>query len=715
MRGVSTLVTHYSTLRYDGKSAFTNKIFYADSTYFKVFGHTFLKGNPRTAFREPNSIVLTESFAKKLFGNEDPLDKPVQYDYSYRMINGKVTGIIKDFPSTTHLPFDALITFNSNNLPLRYDNTINGSHLHSYLLLNDAGSGKTLLNKFPEFYNKYLRSRLDSLNITCDLNLQPLQSIYLESDLIYEPFENGSKKSVTIFTLAGILLILLAVINYINIMTAISTSRAREISMRKIFGAKKHSLIFQLLTESVILTLFATLISVLIVQIQLPWFSRLTGTELRLFSENWPVVIVILILGALLLGLFSGLYPSYMVSGFPSLAFERESPLNKKSGSIPLRKLLVIFQIFISVSIIISAAIVARQYKFSINKDPGFKKENVIIFQVKDTIIINHLPAIKTDLKSLAGIIDVTAASRIPGDKPNSALMSGIQGDGTPVTMTPTYMNVDFNFIDLMNMKVIQGEKFDRTKISGEDNVVIVNETALNKFGWKDLGDDKKVGWGVAGNGVPFLKVIGVVKDLQWMSVHNVIKPMLLFPTERPLELRLYMYVAVEPSSGQRVIRELDSYFRKYSLNNPLEYYFLDDWIANQYRAEKKMMIILMLMTIINISIASLGFIGLISFISNRRRKEFSLRKVFGATASQNFSMVSKEFITLVTFANLLSWPVIFYFMRDWLNNFAAHTDIKMLTFVIVYIISLAITFATITYHLLRAVRENPVNALRQP
>jgi len=716
LRGVSSLVTHYSTLQYDQTKLFTDKIFYADSVYFKVFQHQFIRGAPINALTEPNTIVITESVAEKLFGNEDPINKTLQYDWNYQMNYARVTGVIKDMPVNTHLPFDALISFCSNDLPERYDEALIGAHLYTYFLLNNKDHVDLLENKLSLFCENHLKNRLDSLNANVSLNLglQPIETIHLESDLIYEPFQNGSKMSVIILTITGFFLLIIATINYVILMTALSTSRFKEIAIRKIHGSSRIVLITQILVESVMLTLFATIVSLLFVQLLNPWINQFIGINLDFLNSNRLIVLLLLFIGSFILGLLSGLYPGIMISGFSPLSFIRDKRIVKAVKSGFVRKILVTFQIFITVSLIIASIIVTKQYRYALNKDIGINKENVIAFQVKDTLIINHLQAIKNDIKGIQGVNEVAASSNIPMEVLNSQLYSAINSDGTSVQFDASLLIVDGDFMNLMKMQNIFGEKFDSTRMNRENFAVIINETALKRIGWNSVEDGKRLCFGAYTGEQRPIDIIGVVKDFQWMSIHNEILPVVILPSEIPIQLRLYMFIRIVPESESKVLSSLNEYFKKYDLLTPVIFTMLEDRIASHYVSEKKMMTLLIIFSITIIVIASLGLLGLISFISNQKRKEFSIRIVFGANHSQNFWLVSKELITLIVIANIFSWPIAYYLMHKWLTNFAYRIDIKIYVFVIAFFISLLVTFATISFHLLRAVNENPVNSLKQ-
>ena len=710
--GVNLLNVHKADIKYNEKKYFTDKIFYADSTYFQVFSQYFLKGTAENSLTEPNTIVLTESFAKKIFGNSDPINKSIQYQSRGQWKEARITGIIEDLPENTHLPIEALVSWESQGYGDRFNEVWFGAHVYTYVLLNNPSDKYKIINKFPEFFDKYMKTTFDGLNSTCKLDLQELSRIHLESHLIWEPYSNGNKVNIYIFSIIGIFLLFIAGINYVNLATAGASGRAREVGMRKIFGAHRPSLIYQFLIESILLAILALIISFVSCELFLPWFNNFTSKSLSLFGADTPLLLSLFILVSISLGFLSGLYPGFYISAFSPLKVLK-GKIAKGSKNNLLRQFLIIFQFIISVSLIISTIIVIRQFNYVINKDPGFNKENVISLQVKDSIIINNLQSIKAELKNHSGIINIAASSDIPGEELNQTVFNGLNPDGTTNQIGSQFLVIDYDFIDLMEMKIINGRAFDKSFPTDEQSVII-NETAFKKLNWSGDISNYMVGFGQdsAGNEIK-RTIIGVMSDFQMQSARELIHPIIILPADIPFSNRINLLIKIKANENESVIKFLDEYWRKYNIDTDYTYTFLEDNIANQYAGEQKLIRLFIISVCIMIFIACLGLLGLISFVTSQRKKELSIRKVLGSSPGKNLIIIVKEFLVLVFIANIIAWPITYFLMNKWLLNFAYRIEIGIWEYIIAAILTFTIAIITIIYQTFKAAYSNPADNLR--
>jgi len=710
--GVNILNVHKADIKYEGKKYFTNQIFYADSTYFQVFSHNFIKGSAENALNEPNTIVLTKSLANKIFGNTDPINKTFEYQTRGQWLEARVTGIIEDLPGDTHLPIEALISWESQGYGERYNEAWFGAHVYTYVLLNNQSDKYNIINKFPEFFDKYMKTTFENLNTTCTLDLQELSSIHLESHLIWEAYPNGNKVNVYTFSIIGLFLLFIAGINYVNLATAGASGRAKEVGMRKIFGAHRPSLIYQFLIESILLAIFAMILSVVCAELILPWFNNFTGKSLSFIGSETPLLIAGLIVVSISLGFLSGLYPGFYISAF--------SPLKVLKGKIAmgsktnfLRRFLIIFQFIISVSLIISTIIVIRQFNYAIKRNPGFNKENIISLQVKDTVIVNSLQSIKDELKKHPGIISVAASSDIPGSELNQTVFNGINPDGTSNQIGSQFLVIDYDFIELMEMKILYGRAFDKS-FSTDEQTVIINETAFKKLNWSGEISQYQIGFGQDDEGNELKRnIVGVLRDFQMSSAHELIHPIIIVPSDIPFSNRLNLLIKIKANESKEIIKYLNNYWRKYNVDTDYTYTFLSDNIENQYAGEQKLIKLFVIAVSIMIFIACLGLFGLISFVTSQRKKELSIRKVLGSSPGKNLFIIVKEFFILVLIANVIAWPITYFLMNKWLLNFAYKIEIGIAEYIIAAILTLAIAFATIIYQTLKAAYANPADNLR--
>ncbi len=715
--------------RINDKQFFQNNIFFADSSIFNVFTHEFIAGDPETALDEPRSIVLTESMAKKFFGDTDPMDKILSTDIN----NYKVTGLIKDLPDNVHLTYDGLIsltTITSGQPPLSAQQRAGqlwNIALYSYITLPNGYDVTNIYDRFPEFFEKHMepiarQAQLGEANFAP--RLVPLADIHFNSKVQYD-LPTGNKAYTQSFTAIGIFILILASINYMNLATARATSRSKEVGVRKVLGSSKGRLISQFMSESVVITFFSLLLAVLIVNILIHGtdFSGLMDRELTLDFASNQVLLFGSIGMALLIGILSGIYPAFYLSAISVLVAMKGSV---KSGprSLLMRRVLVAFQFFISIGVVISTLLMGDQISFMRDKDLGFNKDNMVVIPVQDTLVRSRIEFIKSELKQNPNILGITDAFGInnQGNVGNSLLGASrnllnieLEGDSAYTQDTYNVMNVGKNFIETMQMEIVEGRDFNENMPTDITQGAIVNETVVKKMGWTD-----PIGKVVSGIGNPNpTRVIGVVKDFNAFSLHVKVEPTVIFRYQlqgAPVFALPAFVVHIKDGTLNQTMNFLEGRFAQLDPSHPFEYTFLDQQAEGLYRGDRKQSRLTGILSYICILISCLGLLGLSSFSTSTRIKEIGVRKVLGATTYQLVMLIFKDIMILVFVGFVVATPVAYLIIEDWLTVFAYQMPLQTLIIMaagIAGLLSLLVAFLTVSFHSLKAARQNPVKALR--
>ena len=540
--GIQDILFQYKDLKF-----FEDKIYFADSTVFKVFDYNFILGSPDKALNEPHTIVITQSFAARYFGKANPMGEVLT---TSNFGSCRVTGVIKDVPANSHLRFDCLLSmativeltgvdrFNSRSASSFWNISAFG-----YILLDNNAKIEDLLGKFPGFYDKYMSSLGKQINATFRLKATRIDKVHFNSRLEFD-LPVGNFSYIIIFSLVGLFMLLIASLNYMNMATARSTNRSKEVGLRKVIGAGRGMLIRQFISESMVLVIIALIIALIIVVFILPSFNVLTDKALKIGNLFEPVTFGLILLITLFVGMISGSYPAFYLSSFSPVDVLKSS-VNPKHGRGVLRKILVVFQFAISGTLIIGTMIVSGQQRYIRNKDLGLNKENVMIIPVRDTAFINHkMQSFKNELLKLPDIKGVSSSALVPPLMASKVVFQ-IEKDGSMVDLATSFSVVDHEFIDVMQMKLLEGRNFDRSVTSDLTRAFIVNETAAKAFGWGDNALGRKIRFGLnPATGVAQRDgvVIGVVKDFHFTSIHNPIEPFIFVVSSNP---NAYFYVRV--------------------------------------------------------------------------------------------------------------------------------------------------------------------------
>jgi putative ABC transport system permease protein len=680
-------------LQHEGNRFAENRVYYADPSFLEIFNFPLLAGNPDKALADPNSLLLSKNMAEKYFGQENPVGKT--------LIAGKkkyqITGVLENIPGNSHFHFDFLASF-SSLVELRGRERVyrwNSWSYHTYVLLEEHADPISLENKLPAFLAKNYKE-----DARQTLRLQPVEDVHLYTRANFELEPGTDIHNVYLLSAIGLFVLLIACFNYMNLSTARATTRAKEIGMRKVIGARRAQLMRQFLGESVLFSLIALFISVLLVRLLLPAFRTFIDRKLEASFLLDGTLIFTLIGLVLFIGFVSGSYPSLVLSSFqPTAVLKGTRARSSKSSSI-FRNSLVICQFAISVALIFCTIVVYNQLLYMKNKDLGFIKDHVVIVPYQE----KGITALKNQFLQNAQILDVCSSDELP-----HSISSASYGewDGyDPEDELVVYRNwVDTRFLGFYDIPIIQGRGFSEEYNDEEGHAYILNEAAVNVIGWKDpIG--KRFGFSEEEMGV----VIGVVKDFHFAPLHIDIGPLALTPHSEKTE---WLCIKINPHNIPDTLASIERTWKEHSLEREFSYTFLDDRLDRMYRTEKKLGKTFSIYTTIALFIACLGLFGLAVFSAERRTKEIGIRKVLGASGPQIFILLSKEFVRWVLLANIIAWPIAYFAMNKWLQSFAYRTQIGTVAFLLSSGAALLIAWFTVSFQSIRSACTNPAVSLR--
>lgn len=692
------------SLKYKEKIFNESGLFLADSSFFHLFDFELVKGNRSEVLKNPNTIVLNETLAKKYFGSDNPIGKTVKFDGVTDLI---VTGIMKDIPLNTHFDFDGLISFTTTDklMPGILKNWV-WNPCWTYVLLKDKKDAAELAAQFPKFVKKYYP---DFLKNQVSHELQELSWIHLNSHLDYEMNRNGDVSMVYIFSIIGIFILIIACVNYTNLATTRAASRAREIAVRKVTGASRQQLILQFISESIIMSLLAVLLSLALIELMLPFFNSISGKEFGFYDISNASALSAIFGTGILTGIISGIYPAFFLSSFSPVAILKGNSKSTTRGS-GLRKTLVVGQFFISVSLIISTGIIYDQFCYLQQKNLGFDKEKVILLPVRPPML-NTLVKFLPQLKSINGVDGVAIGNDVLGKSHNT---HEFNYDGMEAGKWKYYpcLLVDEPFIDVMKIKIIAGRNFSKD-IAREDSLsVIVNEQMVKELGWgtpqNALGKRLNTPHGSE-------KVIGVVKNFNGDPLNKSLGPFVLDMPHKQQKAywTRYIYVRLNSDNPQSVIDNIKKQWSTQTNEFPFEFMFLDQSLSQQYAIQQKLLVLVGFFSLLAIFIACLGLYALASFSSEKRTKEIGIRKVLGATTPTVVWLLMREFLILIGISVLFAVPVTYFMMGEWLQGFAFHVNPGIIWFAAGIALIAVVAVVTIIFKSMKIARSKPVKALR--
>ena len=695
-------------------------VIFADSTLFDVIHIPLLEGQPQDALSRPDAIVLTESMAIKLFGKTAVLGEILETP------NGpfSVTAVAKDYPSNSHFGFDYLLPLHS--IPFFDQTNWTGFSCLSYIKTNQGTDPAKLQEKFPELIKTYADGEIKARNgISYDeyiaagngynYSLQPIKDIHLYSNLEGELKPNGNITYVYIFSIVAIFILLIASINFMNLSTARSTERGKEVGIRKVLGSTKQQLIAQFLTEALLITLLSFIFSLLLVYLALPMFNEIALRPLSLYMIWLPQRLVLILFIIVTVGVISGLYPAFFISAFSPLRVMKGELKTSNSG-ITLRNGLVIIQFAISIALISATLIIAQQMNYLLNKSLGFDQSDVLV--IDNAFALNNLPqdinwdryeTFKQEINQLPEVISSSFTSAMPGDNLPGYLLR-IPGSGKE-SMVARNITFDHGMFECMEMSLKEGRFFDR---SFNDSLsMVLNETAVAKLGIESPAVGKKIININNDNELVEYTIIGIVKDFHFQSLHIDMEPVAITSNRDGNAFFNKMVVRIRHNDYESGIRQIEEKWGDFVTDTPIAYYTLDDQLAQFYDSEKATMKIFGFFTFLAIIIACIGLLGLSAFIINQRIKEIGVRKVLGANTGQIVWLLSTDFGKLILLSSLIAVPVSYWWISSWLENFAYSIDIPVLAFILAVVIALLVGLITISIQSIKAVSMNPVQSLR--
>lgn len=701
-------------MRYGEKKFNEKNVFFADENLFDVFSVKVIKGNPQKSLSEPFSVMLTEEEAKKYFGNEDPMDKTIRFNSQFDF---KVTGIYKAFPSNAHLHPGVLLSFNSlrdtavygdENLRTNWGN----NSFFTYLLLPDHYDPKKMVAQFPAFIDRHMDPKDyngKKPSLFTKLDLQKLTDIHLRSHTDYEAEPNGDIKRVYIFSAIALFILLIACINYMNLSTARSALRAKEIGIRKVIGARKKELILQFLGESVLMCWIAIILACLFSYFTLPLLNTIAGKEINFSLLAQSKIIIPLLITPFLLGIIAGLYPALYLSSFQPVK-TLKGLFKTKGGNVSFRQVLVVTQFSIGIILIITTMIVFQQLHYMQKKSLGFDKDRIVTMGYTNEVSKQY-DAFRTELLQDASFKSISRSSRIPTGRLLDNMGASIyKGDSlTPLSTDIKYVSADYDFTSTFGIPLVAGRFFSRD-FGTDTSSFVINESAVKALGWKNAEDaigKQFVYGGTKGN------VIGVLNDFHFESMHQAIGPMifLMLPPRQVYYNNLSVKIASKNIAAS--MASLGNLWKKYFPETPFDFTFLDENFDKLYDAEQRQATLFTSFACIAIIIACLGLFGLSAFAISQRIREIGVRKVLGANTGSLVGLLSKDFLKLVVLAALLAFPIAWYAMNNWLKDFAYRISINWWVFLLAGVLAAIVAFVTVSFQAIKAAVANPVKSLR--
>jgi putative ABC transport system permease protein len=689
------------------KQIYEENVIYADPEFFEVFPFRFLEGDQSHLLDTPQSVVITASTAEKYFGNEDPVGKVFQVN---KENNVMVTGVMEDVPVNSHYHFDFVISLlakNEKNFGLWLNMWTGYTTLYTYAALPDNMNAETLQSRIEGIIDRHTEKRPDVMR---EVFLQPLKSIHLHSHIEDEIEANNFVTNLAILATIAFLILIIACINYMNLATAQSAKRAREVGMRKVLGARRPQLIRQFMGESVLLTLVAMFISLATVELLLPAFSSLIGKPVDFRYGSNLLFLAGFFLVAMAVGIIASIYPAvFLTSQQPVKTLKGMKEAAKASfGQIFFKRALVVIQFVVSILLIICTLIISQQLKYMRKARLGFDKEYMVTVPIQSDSGRKQYEAIKNDLLTYPGVVGATACLRAPISGTVIVTYGRLDGMSKEQAFLVYHNFVDMDYIDNFGIQLIAGRKFSKEFSTDLKEAFIVNEATVRKCGFSSpeeaIGKRFRSGIGIQA------VIIGVMKDFHITSFHEEIEPM-VFAYDPEYFWEMNIKIKSENISG--TLGSVEKTFRKFVPEYPFSYSFLDENIDSLYRGEEQTGKIIRTFSIIAIMIACLGLLGLAAFSVEKRTKEIGIRKVLGATASNIMYLLSTEFTKWVLVSNIVAWPVAYFAMNRWLQGFAYRIDISLQPFVLGAVLSFAIAMMTVSYQAVKAATANPAEGLK--
>ncbi len=684
----------------------------ADADFFKVFDYPFLEGSPHNALSEPKSLVISQTIARQIFGNQKALDQLIRINTT----SYKVTGVIDKTSCQSHLQFDALISMST--LPQEQIGQMERDWFwllgYTYIRFKSPEFAHGFSQKLDLLRENTIKPWIREVNVDGDIKMaiEPVSGIHFNNRLQYDSPTNTNRSFVNMFAYIALFMLLIAAINYMNLATARSMKRAREIGIRKVAGAHKFQLILQFLGESIFTTLFAFILALFLTELILPWFSLLIGIELKLFSLFLPESLIYglgLILIVLLLGVLSGSFPAFVLSSFTPMDVLRSGGIssvkNRIFSAANMRKILVTFQFLIAIGMIISTLIVSDQLRYMRKHDSGISLDQVMVIHFpSDTTLNNNKDVLRQDLLKIPEVKEVSFSHSLPGYQ-SGRLMFFLGDTAKPEVRTMNLYVVDHEFFDLLGIKTIEGRTFSKDYPNDVNTAFVVNQAAAEFLGYDNpVGVEMNCGMGVQG------KIVGMVNNFNYTSLHNPIEPLVFILSRGNPD---YVAVKIKGNSLSQAIKKIEAHWANFDQKHFFNYNFLDQHFQLQYEREEKMLSLFSYFSLIVILISSLGLYGLSAFTIEQRTKEIGIRKILGSNPKQLIQLLITDFLKLVLIAGIVALPITYYLMSEWLNGFANRVGLNPVWFGIGMFLAILIALITVVSQAIKAVNKNPVDAIK--
>jgi putative ABC transport system permease protein len=686
----------------------------ADSSFFEFFSIPLLQGNPQTALTQPYTLVLTQTSARRIFGDDDPMDQMLQVGSSRQM--HRVTGVMADIPENTHFRANMIASYATN--PRSTDNQWLSNSFHTYVKLHPHATPEQVNARFPDLMVKYVGPEIRQyLGISLEeflsqgnrynLFLQPLSDIKVNPGIEGTMVPSTDPRYFWIFGAIGLLILVIAAINFMNLSTAQATKRAREVGIKKVSGSSRQMLLSQFLMETLLLSLLALLVAMLIVEVTLPWFNQILDLNLALGNLRSLSFLPVIAGVVILIGLLAGSYPAFYLSSFNPTEVLKGKASNSRS-SITLRSVLTVLQFSISIMLIVGTLVMFRQINFMLNKDLGFDKEQVMVIRRAD-VLGGRYDAFKTELLQIPGVIAASGSTAVPGHSNNN---NGYMMRGRPEESFLMQTNwVDYDYLTTYGIELADGRFFDPDRPT-DRLACLVNERALRNFSIAEPFQTHFLAGDPSLTETTSFQVIGVLKDFHYESLRQEIHPCILRFQNEDMQWG-YFSVRLAPHFTSATIDRIESVWRSFASNDPMLFFFMDEDFARQYAGEQRSAKMSVIFTILAIIIASMGLYGLTAFTVAQRTREIGVRRTFGASVADIWLMVSREVFVLVGIATLLAWPLVYWAGSGWLNNFHYRSSLHPADFLAGFGIAVLIAVITISYRTIKTARINPALSLR--
>ncbi|UCC41810.1 MAG: ABC transporter permease [Candidatus Aminicenantes bacterium] len=685
------------------KSFYEDRIMLADQELFDIFTIPFIQGNPQEALIRPYTLVISQRLAHKYFGSANPLGKALKInERAY-----EITGVVADSPVNTHMKYDLIVSLETlaewNEMTNWYS-----TMFFTYIKLKPNVNVEEFSQQISRIADKYVGETLKNWGTSHHYFLQPISSIHLHSHLSYEVEPPGNPTYIYIFSFVGLFILLIACLNFMNLSTARAANRAKEVGLRKVVGAQRPQLIGQFLGESMLIAFTSLGVAIVIVRLTIPFLNNLTGLSLSFDELLNPIVLISLIGGGILVGLSAGLYPAFVLSAFRP-ARTLKGTVRAGVRSVIMRTALVVFQFAVSIVLIIGTLTMYSQFNFMKEQYLGFEKEQKLILPLRGGINTQkNYESVKDVFSKHPSISGVTASSTVPG-RGVSNFGIRLVGEDDPKNQSMFHMYFDYDFIPNYGIEIVAGRAFQKGMSTDVMGAFLINEAAVKAFGWSSAEEalGKRLLTGYGGRKNP---IIGVTKNFHFRGLQNEVEPLVM---EFLPESFYYITLSIDIANLKETLAFVESQWKELFPGNPFESFFLDTDFDRQYRTDERVGSILGIFTLLGLFIACLGLLGLASFTAESRTKEIGIRKVLGSSVPGIVVMLSKQFTKWVLVANLIAWPVAYYFMGRWLQNFAYRTRLDILTFALSGILVLTIALLTVSYQSIKAATANPVDSLR--